>query len=84
MYNFNYFRVKFHDGSSDILNWKNTSQLNIDTDLTQFVQSHSSCHGNKKIGVIIDSISPLLLHRPVPYTCQTINRLSKTEFNNGK
>lgn len=74
-------RVKFHDGSSDLLNWNKRSQLHVDTDLSKFVQSQIGCHGNKKIAVVIDSISPLILHRPVPYTCQTINRLRKTEVN---
>lgn len=67
--------VVFHDGSQDVLGWNGTSPLNIDTDLAQYLNNRPGNHGNLSVAVVIDSLSPLLLHRPATYTCQVINKL---------
>ncbi|VDI22042.1 Hypothetical predicted protein [Mytilus galloprovincialis] len=72
-------RCKIYDGHSDILNWNNTSSLNATIDIIPFLIEKNNIHGNKKIAVVIDSLTQLILYRSASYTCQVIHKLAYTQ-----
>ncbi|KAK3104437.1 hypothetical protein FSP39_002012 [Pinctada imbricata] len=67
--------VEFHRGSGLSDEWIQSS-LNIDTDLVKYLKGTGCLHGNQTVAIVIDSISNHILHRPTPYTCQTIHSLA--------
>lgn len=73
-------RLVFHDGSADPLGWENPENLNIDTDLVQYLNSKPGHVASNNVAIVIDSLSPMLLHRSAPYTCKTIARLMKEKI----
>ncbi|XP_060078246.1 elongator complex protein 5-like isoform X1 [Ylistrum balloti] len=48
----------------------------LDSDFTKVIMAKGKLHKDRKVAVVIDSLSSLLLFRPVPYTCQTLHKLS--------
>lgn len=69
-------RIKFYNGRSDLLGWNKSTDLTLMSDLVTFLKDKGHFHGNKKTAVVIDSISPLMLYRQTPYTCQAIHKLA--------
>ncbi|XP_071805838.1 elongator complex protein 5-like [Asterias amurensis] len=76
-------KVTCHDGWSDPLEWNGVSSsenhnlLHFST-LTDF-QSHLEHHtvtGTKTIAVIIDSLSPVILHKSVTMVCKALHQLT--------
>ena len=49
------------------------------SDIVTYLKDKGHFHGNKKVAVVIDSISPVILYRSISYTCQTIHRLADTQ-----
>lgn len=74
-------RVVVHDGFQDVLGWNNPEGLSVNTDLVQYLQNKPGYHGNHTIALVIDSLSPMMLHRAAPYTCQTISRLTHSKIH---
>ena len=74
-----YFRIKFYNGHSDLLGWNKSTELTVMSDIVTYLKDKGHFHGNKKVAVVIDSISPVILYRSIPYTCQTIHRLADTQ-----
>lgn len=71
-------RIKFYNGHSDLLGWNKSTELTVMSDIVTYLKDKGHFHGNKKVAVVIDSISPVILYRSIPYTCQTIHRLADT------
>lgn len=73
-------RLTFHDGFSDLLGWQNPDGLNVDTDLIRYLNNKPGFHAHHSVAIVIDSLSPLMLHRDAPYTCQTVARLMSAKI----
>ncbi|KAL3861818.1 hypothetical protein ACJMK2_007835 [Sinanodonta woodiana] len=70
-------RIEVHDGFQDIGGWLDSSSLNVNTDLVKYLENLPGHLANQVVAIVINSVSPLLLHRRAPYTCQTISRLAR-------
>ncbi|KAK3583826.1 hypothetical protein CHS0354_022870 [Potamilus streckersoni] len=70
-------RIEIHDGFRDIGGWLDSSSISVNTDLVKYFDNLSGRHAKQVVAIVINSVSPLLLHRTVPYTCQTISRLAR-------
>lgn len=75
-----YQRLVFHDGSTDVLGWESAENLSVDTDLVKHLSNRSGHHANNNVAIVIDSLSPMMLHRQAPYTCQTLSRLMSAKI----
>ncbi|XP_062607884.1 elongator complex protein 5-like [Saccostrea cucullata] len=67
--------VKVHDASKDLLGWEKSPGLGLHTDLKAYIKERIS-HGSKSVGVVLDSLSPLLTHTSPPFTCKTLHGLA--------
>ena len=74
------FRLVLHDGFKDVLGWNNPENLNVNTDLVQYLENQTGYHANHSVAIVIDSLSPLMLHRPAPYTCQVLSKLTRSKI----
>ena len=52
----------------------------MNTDLVQYLENQTGYHANHSVAIVIDSLSPLLLHRPAPYTCQVLSKLTRSKI----
>jgi hypothetical protein len=75
------FRIVAHDLCSDAHGW-NGGKLTLDTDLVTLLSERIN-PGVESIAIILDSLSPLLLHQTPQYTCQTINSLAYRNLRKG-
>ena len=76
-----YFRLIVHDGFHDVLGWNNPEGLSVNTDLVHYVENKPGCHSNHSVAIVIDSLSPMMLHRSAPYTCEVISKLSRSKIH---
>ena len=74
------FRLVLHDGFKDVLGWNDPENLNVNTDLVQYLENQTGYHANHSVAIVIDSLSPLILHRPAPYTCQVLSKLTRSKI----
>ena len=75
-----YFRLIVHDGFHDVLGWNNPEGLSVNTDLVHYLENKPGCHSNHSVAIVIDSLSPMMLHRSAPYTCEVISKLSRSKI----
>ncbi|KAL4221102.1 Elongator complex protein [Mactra antiquata] len=73
-------RVIFHDGTSNILGWENKQSLNVNCDLVKYLNDSKGHHASTSVAIVCDSLSPLILHRSAPYTCQTVTKLASAKI----
>lgn len=71
--------IKIYKAYKDLLNWDGNDDVNVSVDIVKYIKEKNSFHGNKKIAIVIDSISQLILYRSASYTCQVIHRLANTQ-----
>ncbi|XP_033763570.1 elongator complex protein 5-like [Pecten maximus] len=69
-------KIIHHNCQNDFLKWKQSAGLGLDSDLPKEIAAKGNPNKDRKIAMVIDSLSSLLLFRPVPYTCQTLHKLS--------
>lgn len=74
-------QIAVHDGFHDVLGWHNPENLSVNTDLLHYLQNKPGCHANHNAAIVIDSLSPMMLHRAAPYTCQTVSKLTKAKIH---
>ncbi|OWF37191.1 elongator complex protein 5-like [Mizuhopecten yessoensis] len=72
-------KIVHHNCQHDMLNWKESSELCLDSDLAKVIKAKGNLNRDRKVALVIDSLSALLLFRPVPYTCQTLHKLSDSD-----
>lgn len=74
-------RLIVHDGFNDVLGWNNPEGLNVNTDLVHYLENRPGCHSNHNVAIVIDSLSPMMLHRSAPYTCEVISKLNRSKVH---
>lgn len=70
----------FHDGTIDILGWEKSQNVNVDSDLVKYLNDSKGHHASTSVAIVIDSLSPMMLHRSAPYTCQTVTKLAAAKI----
>eukprot|EP00057_Strongylocentrotus_purpuratus_P004032 XP_003727877.1 PREDICTED: elongator complex protein 5 [Strongylocentrotus purpuratus] len=78
-------KVKGHDGWTDPQGWNqdrnvipsnyNAVQLSSDKSLVEHVKDRKGS-GSGQIAVVIDSLTPYILHRSAPFTCKSLHALT--------
>ncbi|XP_052212717.1 elongator complex protein 5-like isoform X2 [Dreissena polymorpha] len=76
-------KLVFHDGTKDILGISPETQLSLQTNIPQYLNSvagQPGCQAYHSVAVVIDNLSLSLLHRGAPYTCQTLAQIRETKI----
>lgn len=68
-------KIIHHNFQNDFLKWNGSATPGLESDLLKEISAKGNLNKERKVAVVIDSLSCLLLFRPVPYTCQTLHRL---------